>query len=69
MICGYFSREYAAVSEILSLQDVIKTMQGTLMGSVTERLVLDVRRSCIMKDSFKEARKEKFNYKKFVKVS
>lgn len=58
-----------STSEILSVRDAIKEMQRTLMGSVAERLVLDVRRSFIMKDSLKEAKKEKFDHRKFVKVS
>lgn len=52
----------------MSVQDLVKTMQRTLMGSVEDRLILEVRRKFIMKDALKEARKEKFNVKKFVKV-
>ncbi len=58
-----------AISEIVSVQDAIKVLQRTVMGSVTDRLVLDIRRAFVILDSLKEARKEKFNPCKFVKVS
>ena len=51
------------------MQDAIKVMQQSLMQSVNDHLRLDVRRAYIVSDSLKEARKEKFNPHKFVKVS
>lgn len=44
-------------------------MQKTLIGSIDDWLVLEVRRKYIMKDALKEARKEKFDVKKLVKVA
>ena len=55
--------------EISTLQDAVRVMQSALMGSVEHRLVLDVRRDFIIKDALKEADKEKFDPKKFVKVN
>ena len=46
----------------------MKVMQRTLMGNVEQRLLLEVRRSHIVKDALKEAHKERFDVKKFVKV-
>lgn len=47
--------------------EVVSVMQKTLMG-IKERLVLEIRRNFIVKDSLKEAKKERFDVKKFVKV-
>ena len=52
----------------MTLKDAIKHMQHKLMGNMEQRLVLEVRRSHIVKDSLKEAKKERFDVKKFLKV-
>ena len=62
----FCSRNSAEV--ITSLGDAVRIMQRTLMGSVEDRLVLNIRRSLLLIDALKEAKKEKFDVKKFVKV-
>ena len=50
------------------MEDAVKMLQKNLMGSVADRLVIEVRRKLILKDALKEANKEKFCVKKYVKV-
>lgn len=59
----------AGEQEISCLQDVIKVLQKSLItGSIEDKLVLDVRRAFIVKDALREAKKEKFNPKRLIKV-
>ena len=39
-----------------------------MIGHLEDKLVLDVRRAYIVKDALREAKKEKFNPKRMVKV-
>lgn len=50
------------------MQDVVKILQMSLIGHIEDKVVLDVRRAYIVKDALKEAKKEKFNPKKMIKV-
>ncbi len=52
-----------------SVKDAVKMLQKKLMGSITDRLIIEVRRKLILKDALKEANKEKFCVKKYVKVT
>lgn len=47
---------------------MVKVLQKSLIGHLEDKLVLDVRRAYIVKDALREAKKEKFNPKRMVKV-
>ena len=55
--------------EITCVQDVIKILQRSMTAHIeNNKVVLDVRRSYIVKDALREAKKEKFNPKRLIKV-
>ena len=55
-------------NEVSSLADAIKGLETSVMVS-GDPLILEVRRSHVVKDAMKEARKSKFKPTKFTKVS
>ena len=55
-------------NEVSSLADVIKALETSVMVS-GDTLILEVRRSHVVKDAMKEARKSKFKPTKLTKVS
>ena len=56
------------VQDIDSVQNAIKCMQRTLMKPTQDRVTLEIRRYVLLEDALREAKKQKFDVHKFVKV-
>lgn len=53
---------------VKSIEDALKALQVLVLDKSCEKLTLEVRRSHIIKDAVREARKDKFTHCKLLKV-